>query len=304
MLAIDELRLSFDSGGLFIINIALAFLMFGVALDLKVADFRRLFADPRAPSVGLICQFVLLPALAWPLALYVAPVPSMALGMMLVAACPGGNISNVLTQLAGGRLSVSVGMTAVSTLAATLTTPLNLTFWGSLHPSTAALLREVSLDPLQVALNVALLLALPCTLGMLLAHFAPAVAQRLRRPMRILSVVFFGLVVVGAFASNWSVFLVAIGFVALPVALLNALALGLGWFGAGIAGLPDLDRRAVAIEVGIQNSGLGLVLIFNFFEGLGGMAIVAGWWGIWHIIAGLGLAGFWAWRDGRTQRTA
>ncbi len=304
MLPVDELRLSFDSNGLLVLNGALAFIMFGVALDLTVGDFRQLLRDPRAPAVGLLSQFLVLPALALPLALLVAPTPSMALGMMLVAACPGGNVSNVITQLGGGRVSVSVGMTAVSTLAAMVTTPLNLTFWGSLHPGTRALLRDVALDPVQMAFNLALLLVVPCALGMLTAHHAPGLAARLRRPMRIASIAFFVIVVVAAFASNWSVFLVAIATVALPVALLNALALGIGWVASGIARLPGPDRRAVTIEVGIQNSGLGLVLIFNFFEGLGGMAIVAGWWGIWHILAGLALAGFWAWRDRRTEATA
>jgi len=304
MLPVDELRLSFDSNGLLVLNGALAFIMFGVALDLSLGDFVRLARDPRAPAVGLVSQFLVLPALALPLALLVAPVPSMALGMILVASCPGGNVSNVITQLAGGRVSVSVGMTAVSTMAAMVTTPLNLTFWGSWSPGTASLLREVALDPLQMAFNVMLLLAVPCALGMLTARHAPRIAAALRRPMRTASVAFFGLVVIAAFASNWEVFLVAIGTVALPVALLNALALLIGWFAGGLAGLDGPDRRAVTIEVGIQNSGLGLVLIFNFFEGLGGMAIVAGWWGIWHIIAGLALAAYWAWRDRRMETTA
>ncbi|MEM6928802.1 MAG: bile acid:sodium symporter family protein, partial [Myxococcota bacterium] len=162
----------------------------------------------------------------------------------------------------------------------------------------------VALDPAQMALNVGLLLAVPCAIGMLTARYAPATAARLRRPMRIASLVFFVIVVAAAFASNWEVFLVAIATVAGPVALLNALALGTGWTAGGLAGLDGPDRRAVTVEVGIQNSGLGLVLIFNFFEGLGGMAIVAGWWGIWHIIAGLMVAGFWNLRDRRVEVVA
>lgn len=294
---IDQLVLAFDATGLMVLNGALALIMFGVALELSVGDFVRLAKDPRAPLVGLTCQFVLLPALAWPLAIAVAPTPSMALGMMLVAACPGGNVSNALTQLAGGRVSVSVGMTAASTLAAVVTTPLNLTFWGSLHPSTRALVTSVALDPVDLATTVALVLAVPCAVGMAVARFAPGVAARLLGPMKGLSVVFFVVVVLSAFAANFQVFLVAIGTVALPVALLNALALGLGYFAARLARLPEPDRRAVAIEVGIQNSGLALALIFTFFHGLGGMAAVAGWWGIWHILSGLALATFWRWRD-------
>ena len=297
---IDELRLAFDATGLRFLNGALALIMFGVALDLSVSDFIRLARDPRAPLVGLTCQFLLLPALAYPIAIAVAPTPSMALGMMLVAACPGGTVSNVLTQLAGGRLTVSVGMTAVSTIAAMVTTPFNLTFWGSLHPSTAALVTEVALDPFQVATSVATVLVIPCIAGISVAQFAPGWAARLRRPMRNLSVAFFAVVVAGAFAANWQPFLVAIATVAWPVALLNTAALALGWTAGALAGLPNRDRRAVAIEVGIQNSGLGLVLVFNFFDGLGGMAIVAAWWGIWHLIAGLALAGTWMYLDRRT----
>ncbi|MBX2804099.1 MAG: bile acid:sodium symporter family protein [Myxococcales bacterium] len=298
--SIDDLRLVFDANGLLALNGALAFIMFGVALELAVSDFVQLARDPRAPLVGLLCQFVLLPALAFPLAIAVAPTPSMALGMMLVAACPGGNVSNVITQLAGGRVSVSVGMTAVSTLAAMVTTPFNLQFWGSRNPETAALLTEVALDPVGVAINVAMVLAIPCLVGMSVARWLPGVAARLRRPMKVLSVVFFVVVVAAAFSANFSLFLIAISVVALPVALLNALALGLGWSASWLSGLPDRDRRAVAIEVGIQNSGLGLVLIFTFFDGLGGMSIVAGWWGIWHILAGLFVASAFAVYDRRS----
>ena len=213
--------------------------------------------------------------------------------MMLVAACPGGNVSNVITQLGGGRVAVSVGMTAVSTVAAMVTTPFNLAFWGSWNAETSALLTAVALDPYAVALNVAMVLAVPGAIGMAVAHWIPSVAQRLRGPMQILSVVFFVAVVVLAFTANFEAFLLAIRTVAVPVALLNALALGLGWVAGGLAGLPVRDRRAVTIEVGIQNSGLGLVLIFTYFDGLGGMATVAGWWGIWHIIAGLTVAAGW-----------
>ena len=298
---IDDVRLAFDATGLAILNGALALIMFGVALDLRVQDFARLARDPRAPIVGLVCQFVLLPALSVPLALAAAPTPSMALGMILVASCPGGNVSNVLTQLAGGRVSVSVGMTAVSTIAAMITTPLNLAFWGAWIPETRALLTDVALDPLGVAINVAVVLALPCTLGMTVAHAAPKLAARLRRPMRMLSIVFFVVVVIAAFSANLGAFVVAIRTIALPVALLNAAALALGWSAGWIGRLPEPDRRAVAIEVGIQNSGLGLVLVFNFFDGLGGMATVVGWWGIWHILAGLTVAGLWAWSDRRAH---
>jgi BASS family bile acid:Na+ symporter len=114
--------------------------------------------------------------------------------------------------------------------------------------------------------------------------------------MRRFSLGFFALFVALALAANWQYFLDYVGVVVLVVAAHNALALGLGYTAARAARLDEPERRAVAIEIGIQNSGLGLLLIFNFFDGLGGMAIVAAWWGIWHIVTGLGLALFWSQR--------
>jgi len=297
--AIDQLQLAFDARGLFVLNVVLGLVMFGVALDLRVDDFRQLARDPKAPLIGLASQFLLLPALTWLLAIRFAPTPSMALGMMLVAACPGGNVSNFITSVAGGRISVSVGMTAVSTLAAMVMTPLNLGFWGTRSELTAGLVRDFALDPVQLAGNLALLLVLPVTVGMVLNEHLPAVAARLRRPFKVGSLLFFAAFVLIAFQKNFDHFLVAIGAVFLPVALMNATALATGYGAAALARLPEADRRAVSIEVGIQNSGLGLVIVFTFFAGLGGMAVVAAWWGIWHILAGLSLAALWAWRDRR-----
>ncbi|MCB9674215.1 MAG: bile acid:sodium symporter family protein [Alphaproteobacteria bacterium] len=296
---IDAIELAFDENALAVLQIALSVVMFGVALDLGIQDFVNLAKDPRAPLVGLFCQFVLLPALTFPLAILVAPIPSMALGMILVAACPGGNVSNFLTQLAHGRVTVSVGMTAVSTVAAVFTTPFNLTFWGSLHPSTAKLVTAVSLDPFAMLQSVALLLLVPVLLGMGCAAYAPAFAARLRPVMKGFSILFLLGVLVSAFSANLGIFVQAIGIVFVPVLLLNALALGLGYGASRLAGLQEDERRAVSFEVGIQNSGLGLVLIFSFFDGLGGMTVVAAWWGIWHLISGFSLAAFWLWKDRR-----
>lgn len=293
---VDAIALQFNAESLNALNAALALVMFGVALNLKVGDFQRLVRDPKAPLVGMVAQFLLLPALACPLALWLAPTPSMALGMMLVAACPGGNVSNWLTLVARGRVEVSVGMTAVSTLAAVVSTPFNVAFWGSRSPETAALLTDFSLSPFDMAGTVALLLVAPVTVGMLVNHKLPGLARRLRPVMGVLSLLFFVAIVAIAFSSNLDAFTQVIGAVFFPVAALNALALSLGYGAGALLRLPEADRRAISIEVGIQNSGLGLILVFGFFGGLGGMAVVAGWWGIWHIIAGLALASFWRWR--------
>lgn len=293
MTEVDALRLAFEPGTLILLNVVIGLIMFGVALDLSVADFREVARKPRAVVVGLTAQFLLLPAATFLLTRIIDPMPSIALGMILVAACPGGNISNIITHLAGGNTALSIGMTAVSTAAAVVMTPLNITFWGSLDPGTAAIIQQVNLDPLQLFLTIVTILGVPLVAGMTLAARRPKLAERIRRPMKVLSIVFFGAVVLMALINNWGAFLEFVGVVMGVVALHNAVALALG-YGAGRAlGLASRDARAISIEVGIQNAALALTLIFTFFGGLGGMALVAAWWGIWHIVAGLTLA--WAW---------
>ncbi len=290
---IDAVRLNFNPASLVALNAILAFVLFGVALDMKVSDFTGIRHAPRATLIGLIGQFLLLPAAAYLLGRWLHPAPSIALGMMLVSACPGGNISNFLTHFARGNTALSVSISAFSTLGSLVFTPFNLAFWGGLNPETAKLLHAVSLSAWDVVVAIIFLLGIPAAAGMLVARRWPAFAERAHKPFKVLSLVVFGLFIVGALAANWRFFIDYVGRVVLVVFLLNGLGLLMGWWSARLAGLPEPDRRAVAIEVGIQNSGFGLVLVFDFFGGMGGMAIVAAWWGIWHIVSGLALASWW-----------
>jgi len=284
---IDQIQLNFNKQGLLLINAAIGLMMLGVAIDLKLNDFKRIIKAPKAPLIGLAAQFILLPAFTFLLTLILKPQPSIALGMILVAACPGGNLSNLMTYLAKGNCAISISMTAVSTTAAIVMTPLNLALWGNLNPNTARILHKVSLGPVDVFFTVFVILGIPLTIGMVLSHIFPGLADKVRKPFKIFTLVFFILIVLGALAANWKIFLDVIGLVMVVVFIHNALALNIGYWSGRLLGLVEPDSRAVAIEVGIQNSALGLVLVFNFFEGLGGMAILVGWWGIWHIIAGL-----------------
>lgn len=294
---IDLVRLNFNPGSLWALNAIIGLVMFGVALDLKVADFKAVLGMPKPVIIGLAGQFLLLPAFTFLLVMLIKPAPSIALGMMLVAACPGGNISNFLTHYARGNTALSITMTAVSTAVAIVMTPLNLSLWGGLNPETAKILKVVALDPLDMLLAVFLLLGLPMIAGMWAGARFPNFVERAHKPVKIFSITVFGIFVLGALAANWRHFLDYVGFVVFAVFLHNALALSTGYFAARFAGLPERDRRAVSIEVGIQNSALGLILIFNFFDGLGGMAIVTAWWGIWHIISGLTVSTIWSKRD-------
>jgi bile acid:Na+ symporter, BASS family len=302
MTELDLVRLNFNPQSLWALNAVIGLVMFGVALDLKGSDFRAVLTSPKPVLIGLAGQFVLLPAFTFLLVLAIKPAPSIALGMMLVAACPGGNISNFLTHYARGNTALSITMTAVSTAVAVVMTPLNLSLWGGLHPEASRILKVVALDPLDMLLAVFLLLGLPMAAGMWTASRFPRLAARAHKPVRAASLVIFGLFVVGALAANWRHFLDYVGFVVVAVFLHNGLALVTGYYVARLAGLPERDRRAVSIEVGIQNSALGLALIFNFFGGLGGMAIVTAWWGIWHIVSGLTVATIWSRRPPEPAR--
>lgn len=289
----DQVALNFNPTTLHILNAILGFIMFGVALEMKVSDFKSVLRTPRAFLIGLFCQFLLFPALTF-LLISVLPIQaSMALGMILVAACPGGNISNFITHLAKGNTALSVTMSAVSTMAAVVMTPFNTSFWGSKNEGTAAILQSFTLNPWDMFWTILILLALPMLVGLAIAHYYPSIAAKAKKPMKIFSLGFFGIFVIAALAANFNHFITYIGAIALTVAVHNAISIVTGYSVASLVKLQERDRRAVAIETGIQNSGLGLILIFNFFGGLGGMAMIAAWWGIWHLIAGFGLAYFW-----------
>jgi bile acid:Na+ symporter, BASS family len=171
--------------------------------------------------------------------------------------------------------------------------PLNFAFWAGLHPTAAPLFRSIALNPIDMAGHIVVIIGLPFVLGILCAENLPALTAKIRKPARILSFLCLIGFILGAVAGNWRYFLEYVGLVLLAVALHDALAFGTGYVCARACRLSDYDRRAVSIEVGIRNAGLGLVLIFSFFGGLGGMAVVAGVWGFWDIIAGLALATWW-----------
>jgi bile acid:Na+ symporter, BASS family len=299
MTGIDDITLNFSPASLTLLNAILAIVMFSIAIDLKPSDFDRLRRAPKPLLAGLISQFLILPVLTFGMILVTQPRPSIALGLILVAACPGGNISNFITHRAGGNAALSVSMTAFATIGAILLTPVNIALWGGLYAPTRAILQETQIDPVQIAITVSLMLILPLVLGMYLNLHRPSLTFRLRRPLQLLSMGIFIAFIVLALAANWEFFLGFAGAVAGLVILHNALALGGGWVVATLARLSPFDRRAITIETGIQNSGLGLVLIFAFFNGLGGMAVVAAFWGIWHAISGLALASIWSRTEAR-----
>ncbi|PHM21443.1 MAG: symporter [Curvibacter sp. PD_MW3] len=293
MAPIDQVQLSFNPQTLTLLNTVLGLVMFGVALELKVDDFRSALKTPKALALGLFGHHILFPAMTYVLVWLLNPIPSIALGMILVSSCPAGHISNFLVHYSKGNTALSVSVSALSTAVALVMTPLNFAFWGNLSPVTSGLMKQVAMSPWEMLEVIVLLLGVPLVLGMWVARRYPAFAQRIQKPMKVLSLLVLVGFIVGALAANFKHFLAYIQFVLLVVFIHNLLALVTGYSLATAVGLPERDRRAITFEMGIQNSGLGLILIFNFFNGLGGMAIVTAWWGIWHIVAGMTLATYW-----------
>lgn len=294
MIPLDEVSLQFNPTTLNILNIILGLIVFGVSLSIKVEDFKVLTKSPKPFLVGVLSQFLLFPAFAFLVVLLIKPPPSVALGIILVAACPGGNISNFMTQHAKGNAALSIAMSAFSTALATVMTPFNIAFWGSRIPSTNALMNDVSLHPMEMFFMILILMLMPLSAGIYISNRFPRFAFKLQKFMKVFSLTFFGAFIIFGIAINLKYFYHLKGVVSLSVIGLNTLGFIIGYGFSYLMGLKEYDRRAVSIETGIQNSGLGLILIFNFFDGLGGMALIAAFWGVWHIISGLALSSFWS----------
>ena len=290
---IDSIKINFDTSGLWILNIAIAIIMFGVALGISIDDFKRLFKNPKILFVGVLSQFVLLPAFTFIAILIIKPHPSFALGMMMIAACPGGNVSNFFSKMAGGNAALSVSLTAFATLICIFITPFNLQFWGSLYEPTNAILQTVELNWVDLLKLVSLILGIPLFFGMLINHYHSIMANKIEKVLKPLSMLVFIALIFIAFSQNLDVFVNHIHHVVYLVVLHNIFAFILGFYTAKSFGLNKKDTKTIAMETGIQNGGLGLLLIFGFFDGLGGMALLAAFWGIWDVFSGMALATFW-----------
>ena len=294
MQELDQVQIHFNTNNLWFLNIALAIVMFGVALGISLRDFKALMQTPKVVWIGLISQFVFLPLITFGFILVLNPQPSIALGMMMVAACPGGNISNFMTHLAGGNTALSVSLTAFSTFIAIIMTPFNFEFYGNLYQPTADLLQDVSLNPFDMVQIVLLILGIPLLCGMFVRYKFPKIAIRLASWLKPFSILVFVGIVIIALINNLAVFSEYIHHVLLLGISHNLLAFLLGFLIARVFKLSFENQKTLTIETGIQNSGIGLLLIFTFFNGLGGMAIMAAFWGVWHIVSGLLLSYFWS----------
>lgn len=284
-----------------ILSLVLATMVYSVALELKPEDFRRVAQTPKAVVCGLIPQFILLPLGTWAATMVLDLPPNIEAAMILVASCPGGSLSNVITHLGRGNTALSVSISAVAALMALVLTPLNFTWMVSANPATAGWLRTLSIDASDIWISLVALLAVPMALGLATGRWLPLVTQRIQKPLARFSVfALLAFIVIGLIRERQLLTLGLLPTLGLVIAH-NACGLFFGWITATVMRVAERDRRAVMIEGGMQNSGLALGIIAVQFGSDLGMVIVASLWGIWHIVSGLACVGWWRVHDARTE---
>lgn len=307
LIEIDQIRLNFNAEGKQLLNLTIAFIMFGVALELKPVDFIKLIQNPKSAIFGIISQFLLMPLFTFILTILLGAyiTPTVGLGMILVAACPGGNISNFISSLAKGNIALSVSLTAFSSIASLILTPLNFAFWGNLflkyyqNPGGFSSLPVLNIEVWNVMETIIIILGIPLLLGIFFQYKFPNTTSRILVTIKRISILTFIAIVIMIFSANYEHFINYISYIFVIVLMHNGLSFAMGYYFAKLGKLNLQDRKTISIETGIQNSGLALALLFNpriFPDELnvGGMAFIAAWWGVWHIIAGLSIAGVWS----------
>ncbi len=282
-----------------LLSLVLATMVFSVALELKVADFARVAQAPRAVVAGLLPQFVLLPVATWLATLVLHLPPNVEAAMILVACCPGGSLSNVVTHYGRGNTALSVSISAVAAVMALFLTPFNFSWMVASNPATAAWLKQLDIDASAIWWSLLALLAVPMALGLLFSHRLPALTARIHKPLANFSLLaLLAFIVLGLVRERQLLTLQMLPQL-LIVVLHNAAGLLLGWAAATAFRVVERDRRAIMIEGGMQNSGLALGIIAVQFNADLGMVIIASLWGIWHIVSGLTLAALWRRKDVR-----
>ncbi|MCC5813146.1 MAG: bile acid:sodium symporter family protein [Leptospira sp.] len=287
-----------------VLAIILALMIFGVALELKWVAFQGVLKRPIGVIAGMVGQWVLLPWLTLGVTLVVDLPAGVELGMLLVACSPGGNLSNIITHLGKGNTALSVSMTAISSVGAIVTLPLNFALTASLNPVTRSLIAkggDLEIESIEIIKGLVVLLVIPLTLGMFISNRFPHIAHKITPFFKKFSSIAFIIFLAFAVGGNWEIFFKNIGFVLVIVIFHNGMALTVGNLLGRIFRQDNHNTRAIMVEVGMQNSGLSLGLILTQFKGNLDMALIAAFWGIWHIISGLILVYYWRAQDGKEK---
>ncbi len=300
-----KVKLDISQDSLFVMNICIAIIMFGVAISIDAKDFKEVLRNPRGIFAGVTSQFLLFPFLTFLLVLILKPPAGLALGMILVAACPGGNVSNFFSLQSKGNVTLSVCLTVFATFLSPILTPVNFEFWGGQLDYLQPILKTISINYFDLAKTVLMIMVTPLILGIWTAYKYPNFVEKIGRPLRVLSIIILGAFITFAMRKNWDYFVEYYEHIIWLVLLHNALALSMGLLYGKVITRKLSDSKTISIETGIQNAGLGLIIIVTFFDGQGGMALITAWWGIWDIISGLIIAQVYKrWREANTSSLA
>ncbi|WP_151958954.1 bile acid:sodium symporter family protein [Acinetobacter junii] len=246
-----------DSGLITIfLPIALAIVMAGMGLELTLKDFARVSKHPKAVLIALFCQLILLVGIAFLICKILALPPLLAVGLMLLAASPGGTTANLFSYLYKGDIALNITLTAINAIIAAVFLPLIVNF-SILHFMNEG--QQVGLQFTKV-LQVFLIILVPVCIGMIIRHYAPHVAEKLNRPVRIFAVVFLLIIILGAIIKERSNLVDYLGQIGLATALFCAISLMVGYFVPRMLGISSYQARACAFEIGIHNSTLAMTI--------------------------------------------
>lgn len=294
----------YNAGTQWTLNIVLASMIFGIALDILWQDFKDILNMPKAIIAGLLAQFVALPAITTGLTLLLDLPAGIELGMILVASCPGGAISNFVTHLSKGNTALSISMTAAASSIATFMLPINLVFWSQINPDTANFMTSINFDRSALFFSLVWILGTPLFLGLLIRHKCPTLAKTLHKILKTTSILALFSFIIIAIYNNKEAFFSHFELIFTLVLIHNAIAFLLGFLAGKFANLSIRDIKATTIEVGMQNSSLAVVIVFTQFNGESGMALISAFWGTWHIASGLIIAFIFSrWNSNEAQTT-
>ncbi|MCC3645850.1 MAG: bile acid:sodium symporter family protein [Bacillota bacterium] len=265
------------------ITILLGVVMFGMGLTLKAVDFKIIFTKPLPVLIGVCAQFIIMPLVAFVIAKLLNLPAELAAGLVLLGCVPGGTASNVMVYLAKGNVPLSIAMTSVSTLLAPIMTPLILLLLAG---------QWMPVDAVAMFMSIVQVIIVPIVLGLAIKKFFPAAVEKSLTVLPLISVAAI-ITIVAAVVSGNSATIAASGLLIFTAVMLhNGFGLLLGYFAGKVLGQDEVNRRAIAIEVGMQNSGLGVALATAHFGPLAALPSVLA--AAWHNISGPILATYWS----------
>lgn len=266
----------------------LGIIMFGMGMTLSWEDFKSVLSQPKAVAVGVSAQFIVMPLLAWGLCIAFRLPAEIAVGVLLVGCCPGGTASNVIAYMAKANVALSVACTSVSTMLAPLLTPLIFYLLAS---------QWIDIDAVAMLVSVMQVILFPIILGVIVSGLFKQKIDRYIAMMPMVSVIAIVLIVAAIIAGSKMQILQS-GLLILAVVILhNGLGYFIGYWAAKLLQLNQADAKAVSIEVGMQNSGLGVALAAVHFAATPITALPSAIFSLWHNISGPVLASYWATRD-------